>query len=80
MHNVAISFSINYTTTKIVFVNTLLCQMKCYSKIQNLLCQKILLLKQILNNVRSITKNDPAIQIEPTTYCNISPGEDLHLA
>ena len=55
--------------------------MKCYSKIQNLLfCQKILLLKQILNNVRSITKNDPAIQIEPTTYCNISPGEDLHLA
>ena len=68
MHNIVISFSINYTTTKIVFVNTLLCQMKCYSKIQNLhiFCQKIWLLKQIIKNVRIITKSDPAIQIEPT--------------
>ena len=23
--------------------------------------------------MRSITKSDPAIEIEPTTYCNISP-------
>ena len=75
MHNIVISFSINYITTKIVFVNTLLCQMKCYSKIQNLhfFWQKVWLLIQIINNVRSIKKSDPAIQIEPTTYCNISP-------
>ena len=36
MHNIVNSFSINYITTKIVFVDILLCQMKCYSKIQNL--------------------------------------------
>ena len=49
MHNLLISFSINYTTTKIDFVNTLLCQRKCYSKIQNLhFCQKIWLFKQII--------------------------------
>ena len=27
----------------------------------------------IMNDMRSIAKSDPAIQIEPTTYCNISP-------
>ena len=32
MHNIVISFAINYTT-KIVFVNTFFCQMKCYSKL-----------------------------------------------
>ena len=36
MHKIVISFSFNYTTTKIVFVNALHCQMKGYSKIQNL--------------------------------------------
>ena len=37
-----------------------------------LFTQKIWLLKQITNNVRSITKSDPAIQIEPVTYCNVT--------
>ena len=47
MHNLVISFSINYITTKINFVNTLLCQIKCYSKIENLhFCRKIWLFKQ----------------------------------
>ena len=32
--------------------------------------KKIWLLK-IINNVRSITKSDQAIEVEPTTYCNI---------
>ena len=38
-----------------------------------LFCQKIWLSKQIIINLRSITKNDPAIEIEPSAYCNISP-------
>ena len=43
MYNIVISFSIHCTTTKIVFVNKLLCQMKCYSKTQILhfFCQNI---------------------------------------
>ena len=36
------------------------------------LLPKIWFLKEILNNERSLTKSDPAIQIEPTTSCNIS--------
>ena len=35
MHNIVISFSISCTATKIVFVNTLLCQMRSYSKNSN---------------------------------------------
>ena len=38
-----------------------------------LLLPKIWLLNQILNNERSIINSDPAIQIDTTTYCNISP-------
>ena len=34
IHNIFTSFSISCTTTKLVFVNTLLCQMKYYSNIQ----------------------------------------------
>ena len=77
MHEIVISFSANCSSTKIFFVNSLRCQMKCYSKIQILqfFCQKLLLLKLIINNVRSTTKSDPAIEIEPTTYCNISPDD-----
>ena len=30
-----------------------------------------------LYNVRSITKSDRAIQIKPTTYCNISPISEI---
>ena len=37
------------------------------------LLPKHLALKKVLNNVRSITKSDTAIEIDPTTYCNISP-------
>ena len=63
MHSIVISFSINYTTTRIVFVITLLCQIKGYSKIQisHFFCQKVRLLKQIINIVLSITKSDPLI-------------------
>ena len=51
-----------------------------------LLCQKVLLKKShftlLLSKnlafeiiyVRSIAKSDPAIEHEPTTYCNISPN------
>ena len=54
--------------------------MKCYSKVPNLhFCQKTWLLKQITNNSRNITKSDPAIQTETTTYCYISP-RNLYLA
>ena len=75
MYNVVISFSIKCSTTKIVFVNTLLCQMKFYSKthILHFFCQKVWLLKLTIHNVRSITKSGPAIETVPTTYCNISP-------
>ena len=37
MHNELISFSINCTTKKIIFVKTLICQIKCYSKNQTLI-------------------------------------------
>ena len=60
MHNIVISFSINCTTTKIIFVNTLLCQIKCYSNFTVLL-PKNLAFEIIINNVRNITKSDPAI-------------------
>ena len=73
MHNIVISFSINYTTTKIVFVNTMPDEMLFKNSKFTLLLPKNWLLKQIIKNVRRITKSDAAIQIEPTTYCNISP-------
>ena len=76
IHNIVILFSANCSSIKIFFVNLLRCQMKCYSKNQILhfLCQKILLLKLLINNERSMTKIDPPIEIEPTAYYNISPN------
>ena len=49
--------------------------MKRYKKTQILhfFCQKFWLMKLIINNVQKITKSDQAIEIETTTYCNVSP-------
>ena len=80
MLNIVISFSVNYTTTTtkiyiVVFVNTIFCQMKCYYLPLSftLLLEKNLAFEVIINDVRSITKSDRAIQFERKTYCNISP-------
>ena len=52
--------------------------MKFYSKNQILLLPKKLAFEKIINHGRSITKSDPAIEIEPITYCNISPIKQLN--
>ena len=79
MLNIVISFSVNYTTTTkiyiVVIVNTIFCQMKCYYLPLSftLLLEKNLAFEVIINDMRSITKSDRAIQFEPKTYYNISP-------
>ena len=81
MHNIVISFSINFTILKVKdsFSKNITLPDGMLFNSFTLLLKKKWLLKQVINSVQSITKSDPAIQIERTTFCNISTHFELEI-